>query len=105
MNAPLKPIGDVATPFSRRHIGPSPNDIASMLKTVGASSLSALIADTMPSAIRQKTSLDFGRALSETEALAHMRALAADNQTYTSLIGQGYYGTILPAGTVPSCIS
>lgn len=97
MNAPLKPIGDVATPFSRRHIGPSPNDIASMLKTVGASSLSALIADTMPSAIRQKTSLDFGRALSETEALAHMRALAADNQTYTSLIGQGYYGTILPA--------
>jgi glycine dehydrogenase len=97
MNAPLKPIGEAATPFSRRHIGPSPNDIASMLATVGASSLSALIADTMPSAIRQKTSLDFGRALSEMEALAHMRALAADNQMYTSLIGQGYYGTILPA--------
>ena len=35
--------------------------------------------------------------MSETEALAHMRALAAQNQVFTSLIGQGYSGTILPA--------
>ena len=37
------------------------------------------------------------RALSETEALAHMRELASQNQVFTSLIGQGYSGTILPA--------
>ena len=35
--------------------------------------------------------------MSETEALAHMRELAAQNQVFTSLIGQGYSGTILPA--------
>jgi glycine dehydrogenase len=35
--------------------------------------------------------------LSETEALAHMGELAAQNQVFTSLIGQGYSGTILPA--------
>lgn len=97
MNAPFKPIGDLATNFARRHIGPSQSDIASMLKTIGASSLAALMADTLPSAIRQQTALDLEPALTETEALAHMRELAAQNQIYTSLIGQGYYGTILPA--------
>ena len=68
-----------------------------MLETVGATSLDALMAETLPSSIRQKAPLDLGTALSETEALAHMRELAAQNQVFTSLIGQGYYGTILPA--------
>ncbi len=35
--------------------------------------------------------------MSETEALSHMRELAAQNRLVTSLIGQGYSGTILPA--------
>ena len=81
----------------RRHIGPSPRDVAAMLETVGAKSLGALMGETLPSSIRQKAPLDLGRALSETEALAHMRELAAQNQVFTSLIGQGYSGTILPA--------
>jgi glycine dehydrogenase len=51
----------------------------------------------LPSSIRQKAPLDLGRALSETEALSHMRELAAQNQVFTSLIGTGYSGTILPA--------
>src|SRR6202000_2511754 len=38
-----------------------------------------------------------GTPLSETEALDHMRKLASGNQVFTSLIGQGYSGTILPA--------
>ena len=82
--------------FVRRHIGPSPRDVAAMLETVGAKSLGALMGETLPSSIRQKTPLDLGRALSETEALAHMGELAAQNQVFTSLIGQGYSGTILP---------
>ena len=55
------------------------------------------MAETLPASIRQKAPLDLGPPLSETEALAHMRALAAQNQVFTSLIGQGYSGTILPA--------
>ena len=81
----------------RRHIGPSPRDVTAMLETVGAKSLEALMAETLPSSIRQKAPLDLGTALSETEALSHMRALAAQNEVFTSLIGQGYSGTILPA--------
>jgi glycine dehydrogenase len=97
MTAHRIPADDAATTFVRRHIGPSPRDISAMLETVGAKSLDALMAETLPSSIRQRAPLDLGAALSETEALAHMRELASQNQVFTSLIGQGYSGTILPA--------
>jgi glycine dehydrogenase len=97
MTAHRKPADEAATSFARRHIGPSPRDIAAMLETVGASSLGALMSETLPPSIRQKTPLDLGHPLSETEALAHMGELASQNQVFTSLIGQGYSGTILPA--------
>jgi glycine dehydrogenase len=97
MNAPLKHTIEPATSFARRHIGPSPRDVAAMLETVGASSLRELMAQTLPSSIRQKAPLDLGTPLSETEALVHMRALASQNQAFTAMIGQGYSGTILPA--------
>jgi len=97
MNAPLKTTTEAATDFVRRHIGPSPRDVSAMLDSVGAKSLGELMSQTLPSSIRQKAPLDLGRALSETETLAHMRELAAQNQVFTSLIGQGYSGSILPA--------
>src|SRR5882724_13691804 len=97
MNAPLRHNDEPATTFARRHIGPSPRDISAMLETVGASSLKALMAETLPAPIRQKAPLDLGNPFGETEALVHMRDLASKNQVFTSLIGQGYSGTILPA--------
>src|ERR1700710_509905 len=90
-------LPDPATTFARRHIGPSPRDVDAMLDSVAAKSLSALMGETLPSSIRQRKPLDLGKPLSETEALAHMSGLAAHNQVFTSLIGQGYSGTILPA--------
>jgi glycine dehydrogenase len=97
MTSQRKPANEAATTFVRRHIGPSPRDVAAMLETVGAKSLDALMNETLPAPIRQKAPLDLGPALSETEALAHMKALASQNWLFTSLIGQGYAGTILPA--------
>jgi glycine dehydrogenase len=96
MNAPFRPADEPAGTFVRRHIGPSPRDVAAMLETVGAKSLEALMGETLPASIRQKAPLDLGRALSETEALAHMGDLASQNRLFTSLIGQGYCGTFLP---------
>ncbi|EAQ35986.1 glycine dehydrogenase [Nitrobacter sp. Nb-311A] len=87
---------DPATTFARRHIGPSSRDIAAMLETVGAKSLEALMNEALPPSIRQTAPLDLSEGLSEAEALAHMQSLAAQNQLFTSLIGQGYSGTILP---------
>ena len=82
--------------FARRHIGPSSQDIEEMLKVVGDETLDELIAQTIPGSIRQTVPLDTGAALSETEAIARMREIASKNQVFTSLIGLGYHGTILP---------
>lgn len=97
MTAHRKSNGETAASFVRRHIGPSARDVTAMLETVGAKSVDALMAETLPASIRQAAPLDLGKPLSETEAIAHMAELARQNQVFTSLIGQGYSGTILPA--------
>src|SRR6516165_5096623 len=89
MTAQRKWLDEAATSFVRRHIGPSPRDIQAMLETVGATSLGQLVSETLPAAIHQKAPLDLGKGLGETEALAHMRGLAAQNHVFTSLISQG----------------
>ncbi|MEP3632316.1 MAG: aminomethyl-transferring glycine dehydrogenase [Shimia thalassica] len=94
---PFKPTDYLPYDFAnRRHIGPSPEEMAEMLSEVGASDLDALIEDTVPEIIRQKEPLDFGRPMSERELLHYMRVTASKNKVLTSLIGQGYHGTVTP---------
>ena len=81
---------------NRRHIGPSPSEITEMLDLVGYTSLNDFIDDTIPKNIRQKKPLNFGKAKSERELLFHMGKTAKKNKVLTSLIGQGYHGTITP---------
>ncbi|WP_342070931.1 aminomethyl-transferring glycine dehydrogenase [Yoonia algicola] len=81
---------------NRRHIGPSQSEMAQMLQVVGAKDLDALIDDTLPASIRQKEPLDFGKPLSEAELLRRMKKTAQKNKMLTSLIGQGYHGTVTP---------
>ncbi|MEM7188194.1 MAG: aminomethyl-transferring glycine dehydrogenase [Pseudomonadota bacterium] len=81
---------------NRRHIGPSPDEMAEMLQVVGSNTLDLLIDQTVPEGIRQQTALDWGPALSERATLDRLREVADRNQTVTSLIGQGYHGTITP---------
>ncbi|HRO11130.1 aminomethyl-transferring glycine dehydrogenase [Amaricoccus sp.] len=81
---------------NRRHIGPSPSEMAEMLEVVGAGSLDALIDETVPADIRLREPLAFGPALSEQAALHRLRRTAGKNKVLTSLIGQGYYGTVTP---------
>jgi glycine dehydrogenase len=83
--------------FANRHIGPSPADVAAMLAVLGLPSVDALIHETVPESIRSVRPLETGPALSESEALEHMRTLAAKNRRVTSLIGMGYYDTLTPA--------
>src|SRR6266849_3064238 len=98
MNAPTRPVRDAtASTFERRHIGPSAREIDAMLEAVGVRSMAELIAQTIPDEIRSSAPLAIDAALSETQALARLRDLAGRNALFTSLIGQGYSGTILPA--------
>ncbi len=81
---------------NRRHIGPSPEEMAEMLKVVGAATLDALIDETVPASIRQAEPLDFGKPKSESELLRHMREVAGRNKVLTSLIGMGFQDCVMP---------
>ncbi|MFJ2619443.1 aminomethyl-transferring glycine dehydrogenase [Glutamicibacter sp. NPDC087344] len=85
------------TEFVSRHIGPRQSDVETMLQTLGYNSLDELIDTAVPADIRQDAALDIPDALTETEALAHLRALASKNVMKTQMIGQGFYDTITPA--------
>jgi len=93
----FKPTDYFAYDFAnRRHIGPSPTEMEKMLSVIGYDSLDGLIDATVPPAIRQEQPLDWGPAMTERDALYHMREIANKNKVLTSLIGQGYYGTTTP---------
>ena len=83
--------------FARRHLGPRPADLASMLDVVGASSLDALMDEALPAAIRLPSLPDLPEADTEAGFLARLEDLAARNQRYRSFIGLGYYGCITPS--------
>ncbi len=93
---PYQPTGYNTYDFAnRRHIGPSPDEMAEMLAAIGAGSLEELIDQTVPSSIRQSDALPWA-PMTEHALLAKMRAVAGKNKVMTSLIGQGYYGTVTP---------
>jgi len=82
--------------FERRHIGPREDDLADMLRTVGAASLDALIDEVVPPAIRSPHALDLPAGIPEYDYLASVRALGLKNKIARSFIGLGYYDTITP---------
>ncbi len=83
--------------FIARHIGPSETDILSMLRTVGAPSLDALIARTIPEGIRTGAPIDLPPVSDEAAVLAELAGLASQNDSRTrSLIGCGYHNTHTP---------
>jgi glycine dehydrogenase len=82
--------------FARRHIGPDASERATMLAACGETSLEALVERAVPATIRDDDGLALPPALSEREALARLRELAARNEVCTSLIGLGYHDTVTP---------
>jgi glycine dehydrogenase len=83
--------------FANRHIGPSAAERDRMLAAVGYGSLDELTTAALPAGLAADRALSLPPALSEQDALAELRRLAAANQVLTSMIGLGYYGTITPA--------
>ena len=81
---------------NRRHIGPSPIEMDEMLKVVEVETLDELIDETVPASIRQDGVLDIGKGMTERDVLRHMEGVIGQNKVLTSLIGQGYYGTMTP---------
>ncbi|WP_396903528.1 aminomethyl-transferring glycine dehydrogenase [Mycolicibacterium phlei] len=90
--------------FADRHIGPDADAVATMLTTIGVSSLDELAEKALPSGILDGLSADglapgldqLPAPASEQEALAELRALADANTVAVSMIGQGYFDTLTP---------
>jgi glycine dehydrogenase len=82
--------------FLERHIGPNDAEIAHMLRVVGHDSLDAMTDAIVPASIKSAAPLALPAPVTEVEAIAKIRAIAAKNQVFRSFIGQGYYGTHTP---------
>ena len=84
--------------FSDRHIGPTHRDELAMLKALGYKDLESFISEVVPSNIAINGVIESAIApgISEVEAIAELKVLASKNKVLTSLIGTGYYGTIVP---------
>ena len=84
--------------FSDRHIGPSGDEISTMLLELGYSDLESFAQAVLPDSI--KLTSKFGpllpKPISEVEVIAELRKLALENRKMESLIGLGYYASITP---------
>ncbi|BBX70203.1 aminomethyl-transferring glycine dehydrogenase [Mycolicibacterium psychrotolerans] len=101
-------MSDQPTPtelaFVDRHIGPDADAVATLLTTIGVSSLDELAAKALPAGILDALTGDgvapgldhLPPAATEAEALAELRALAQSNTVAVSMIGQGYFDTLTP---------
>ncbi|ODQ00852.1 aminomethyl-transferring glycine dehydrogenase [Salinivibrio sp. SS2] len=82
--------------FIARHNGPDTNQQNAMLAAINATSLEHLIEETVPADIRLPKPLNLSAPKSETQMLAELSNIAAQNTIKRSLIGQGYYHTHTP---------
>lgn len=95
MTMPLSQLEN-RSEFIQRHIGPSEQQVKTMLDTVGATSLDALTDNIVPKAILLAEPPRVGGGATEQEALAELKAIASLNKRYKSYIGMGYAPAILP---------
>ncbi|USC13089.1 aminomethyl-transferring glycine dehydrogenase [Rhodococcus sp. 11-3] len=95
---------DAATyTFADRHVGPDAAGLRRILDVIGVESLDELAVKAVPAGILDARadgvadgleSLD--APMSEHEVLTALQELAGRNTVATSMIGQGYYGTLTP---------
>ena len=84
------------TEFISRHIGPTEEEQTQMLNDLGLSSLDELVRQVVPDSILLRGDDNLPEPCSEEEALKELKEIAGHNSVKRSLIGQGYYGTIVP---------
>ncbi|MBK9127024.1 MAG: aminomethyl-transferring glycine dehydrogenase [Phycisphaerales bacterium] len=98
MPADPDPVGllSPSDTFVHRHVGPRDEDIRAMLASLGYATLDELIAATVPAAILRREPLRIGPPRGEHELLRELRGLIGQNEVFRSLIGMGYYDTIVP---------
>ena len=82
--------------FLDRHIGPSAQDITSMLNSINCKTVDEVISKTVPESILFGNRMNVDEGLTERDSLELATKLAGENIIATNFIGQGYYGTLMP---------
>lgn len=82
--------------FVRRHIGPDQKQIEQMLEILGLESLEDLIDKAVPQSIVSREPLSLTSTFSERAVINYKRKMRSRNKVFTSMIGMGYYDTIMP---------
>jgi len=82
--------------FLERHLGIDAPAEREMLAALGAASREALLGEALPASIRQRAPLELPAPAGEAEALAELRAIAAENEVWRSCIGAGYHACHTP---------
>jgi glycine dehydrogenase len=84
--------------FTRRHVGPTPENVNKMLETLGYKDLDEFLSSAIPPHVLIKRALKVAplNGFTEQEMLDHLHELAGKNKIARSFIGKGYAGTLLP---------
>ncbi len=82
--------------FIRRHIGANQSQTDAMLEELGLTQLNDLIDWVVPDDILSDESLKISATVSERAIGEHLKKIRGRNKVFTSLIGMGYYDTVMP---------
>ncbi len=83
--------------FINRHIGPNRLQTEAMLAELGINELEDIIELAIPADILNHEPLKLTETISERAVIKHLRKMRERNKVFTSMIGMGYYDTIMPA--------
>jgi glycine dehydrogenase len=83
--------------FIYRHIGPNPLQTTEMLAALGLNELEDIIEQAIPANILNHDPLKLTETMSERAVIKHLRKMRGRNKVFTSMIGMGYYDTVMPA--------
>lgn len=83
--------------FICRHIGANQQQTNKMLMELGLEQVEDLIEQAIPDNILSEEPLKLTETVSEQAVIKYLRKIRSRNKVYTSMIGMGYYDTIMPA--------
>ena len=83
--------------FIYRHIGPNQQQTQEMLSELGLTELEDIITQAIPANILNHEPLKLTETISERAVIKHLRQMRGRNKVFTSMIGMGYYDTVMPA--------
>jgi glycine dehydrogenase len=82
--------------FIRRHLGPDRQQLEHMARSLGLAAIEDIVSRAVPADIVTQTSLALTETISERAVQTHLRSMRARNRVNISMIGMGYYGTLMP---------